>query len=519
MPTKQGPEYDDVFKEVPQFGRYQLCLYLGTTLLIIPMGLQFALLVFAAGTPKFHCADANSTCIPNKCCDNCTRYSFDGPFTSTVSEWDLICDRAHLGATSQAMFLVGMLVGSLLSGIMSDAFGRRLCMLISCFIMIVCSAASSFADCLSLFALLRFGVGFSVTGLMLTQYVYVLELVGPTKRTAAGKVTDFFWVIGACATCLLGYLIRDWRILLLVGSLPAVVFFFFWKVFPETARWLVAKGNLVDAQVILEKCADGRAVDSRSLQTLLQDIYEEQQRQEKTTRRYTPLDMIKTPKLRRRTIIVCFNWFVVSIIYFGFVLYITSLSGDVYINFLLMSIIDVFNTPISWFLLQKIGRRLTHCSIMLTGGLICVLVLVVPKEYTSVVTGIAIMGKFCDTAAFSTIYLYTSELYPTVIRNTAMGTASMFARIGGIIAPYIVMLAQLPSVSITLPIVIFGVCSLAAGVMSLWLPETLRTTMQQTIEETEMTPEDYGIPCCGCLGAWRTEDVIVNNDEEHETKM
>ena len=94
---------------------------------------------------------------------------------------------------------------------------------------VLCSGVASAADCFSLFAIFRFGTGFAVAGAMLTQYVYVLELVGPSKRTMAGKVTDFGWVLGACVTVMLAYLIRTWRLLLLVGSLPGLLFLLAYK--------------------------------------------------------------------------------------------------------------------------------------------------------------------------------------------------------------------------------------------------------------------------------------------------
>lgn len=52
---------------------------------------------------------------------------------------------------------------------------------------------------------------------------------------------------------------------------------------------------------------------------------------------------------------------------------------------------------------------------------------------------LAMVGKFCITAAYSTTYIHTAEIFPTVVRNAGLGGASVFARIGTMIAPYIVV--------------------------------------------------------------------------------
>lgn len=48
----------------------------------------------------------------------------------------------------------------------------------------------------------------------------------------------------------------------------------------------------------------------------------------------------------------------------------------------------------------------------------------------------------------------------------------------------------------TLPLVIFGVFGIIAGIMALWLPETRYTPMAQTVEQAEAWKEDYKIYCC-----------------------
>lgn len=52
------------------------------------------------------------------------------------------------------------------------------------------------------------------------------------------------------------------------------------------------------------------------------------------------------------------------------------------------------------------------------------------------------IGKFGFTMAFSVVYIYTAEIYPTVLRNVGMGMCSSAARIGSITSPYVIYLGM-----------------------------------------------------------------------------
>lgn len=47
-------------------------------------------------------------------------------------------------------------------------------------------------------------------------------------------------------------------------------------------------------------------------------------------------------------------------------------------------------------------------------------------------------GKFIIGGAYALVYLYATELMPTLLRTYGLGTASMVGRVGSIIAPFIV---------------------------------------------------------------------------------
>lgn len=66
-----------------------------------------------------------------------------------------------------------------------------------------------------------------------------------------------------------------------------------------------------------------------------------------------------------------------------------------------------------------------------------------PPELYVLSVGLVMLGKFGITAAFSMLYVYNVELYPTQVRNMAVGATSTASRLGSIIAPYFVYLGEI----------------------------------------------------------------------------
>jgi OCT family organic cation transporter-like MFS transporter 4/5 len=55
---------------------------------------------------------------------------------------------------------------------------------------------------------------------------------------------------------------------------------------------------------------------------------------------------------------------------------------------------------------------------------------------------LAMIGKMVITASYGTVYIFSAEQFPTVVRNIGIGAASTSARIGGILAPYTLLLVS-----------------------------------------------------------------------------
>jgi MFS family permease len=93
--------------------------------------------------------------------------------------------------------------------------------------------------------------------------------------------------------------------------------------------------------------------------------------------------------------------------------------------------------PLLLFLLSRFGRR-TVCLINFSSASICFSLLFFALQTQPwIINGITFIARMFITAQFSLMYLYTMEVYPTVIRAMAVGCASSMSRIGAMITPYL----------------------------------------------------------------------------------
>ncbi|KAL0156784.1 hypothetical protein M9458_048030, partial [Cirrhinus mrigala] len=123
--------------------------------------------------------------------------------------------------------------------------------------------------------------------------------------------------------------------------------------------------------------------------------------------------------------------------------------------------------------------------------------------YPVIVTVIAVIGKFSLAASFTIVYVYTAELYPTVVRQNGVGLNSMCARVAGILAPLIGLLdVYHPAI----PMVIYGSLPFVGGALTFLLPETLNMELQ---DHTEVPVDDS-------KGA---EKTIIENGLNQEQEM
>ncbi|XP_026848874.1 organic cation transporter protein [Drosophila persimilis] len=527
--------YDDVITHLGEFGRYQKRIYYLLCLPAIVCAFHKLAGVFLLAKPDFRCqlphedaATAQFSTLPlekwslayppdrvtgkaSTCEYYDVTYSADylngsEPFTqngtvacsagflydqskylnSAVTEWDMVCNRSLLSATSDSLFMLGVLLGSFIFGQMSDKLGRKPTFFASLILQLIFGVLAAVAPEYFSYTISRMIVGATTSGVFLVAYVIALEMVGSSYRLFAGVAMQMFFSVGFMLTAAFAYFIHDWRWLQIALTLPGLLFVCYYWIIPESARWLLLKGRKEEAFVIIEKAAKENRVEipSEIYEQLVEEVAEKKKQDELTASQpaATVFDLLRHPNLRRKTLLIFFDWFVNSGVYYGLSWNTNNLGGNQLLNFMISGAVEIPAYVLLLFTLNRWGRRSILCGTMLIAGVSLLLTIAVPSGNTWMIVACAMIGKLAITASYGTIYIFSAEQFPTVVRNVGLGASSMVARVGGILAPYLKLLGEIWQ---PLPLIICGALSLTAGLLSLLLPETLNKPMPETIEDGE----------------------------------
>ncbi|XP_074713916.1 solute carrier family 22 member 6-like isoform X1 [Strix uralensis] len=406
----------------------------------------------------------------------------DGVFAHTiVTEWDLVCESKRLRQVAQSLYMAGILLGSGLFGVLSDKFGRR-ALLSWCYLQLgVTGAATAAAPTFGLYCLGRLLAGLAMAGVSLNSASLCMEWIPTEARAVVGTVNGYCYTLGQFVLAAVAFGLPHWRWLQLAVSLPFFLFFLYSWLFVESARWQVISGRPDLALEGLRKVArvNGRKEEGDKLsEEVLRGLVQ----------REAPLPggalaaLVRTPGMRMVSCGVSFVWFSTSFAYYGLAMDLQGFGVNIYLSQLVFGAVDIPAKLASVLVISCVGRRVAQGGSLALAG-ICILAnIVVPTELRLLRMALAVLGKGSLAASFNCAYIFTGELFPTLIRQTGMGLGGTMARVGGMVAPLVRMLAE---VAPPLPLLIYGAAPIISAVATCFLPETRGMPLPETVGDVE----------------------------------
>ncbi|XP_046977722.1 organic cation transporter protein isoform X2 [Vanessa cardui] len=538
---------EEMMGKLGDFGRYQGFQFFLHILAAMTAGLHMLSLVTVAAVPEHRCwiegvdtnqmaAAWNSSEIlaaipktPSGGLDNClmfTEYNetatcekwvFDTRYrtSSRAIEWNLVCNRRWRGAVAQTVYMLGVFTGAVFLGGLADKIGRKTVFCWSGALQLILGVIVAFVpEYWSFLVVTFFYAIFGSAGAYIPAFVLTMELVGSSKRTACGVSFQCAFAFGIMLVAGWGALIDNRQILQVVYGLHGLLLIPHIWIMDESPRWLWAQGRPKEAVDIVQKALKFNKSDEVLDRALLVSKGKIESSKDSEEPSASTLDLFRTPNLRMKTLNICLCYFANSLVYYGLTLSTGKLEGNPYLITAVFGLVEFPSYAAVIYFLDIWGRRLLMTSMMIIGGGACITAAFIPTG-TILSTVIVIAGKLFIAGSFAIVYNYSAELFPTVVRNSAIGLGSMCARLSGALTPLITLL---DSFDPKIPAVIFGLVALVSGFLCCFLPETMNQPMPQSIADGENFGK--GDTCfTSCLGKRENIDPYSIDDKAAESMV
>ncbi|XP_034829225.1 organic cation transporter protein-like isoform X2 [Maniola hyperantus] len=413
--------------------------------------------------------------------EECQGYVYEKS-NSVVFDFDLGC-RDWLRAFAGTLNSIGILLAMPITGYMSDRFGRRFALVVNVFNLSLIGLIKAFSVNYTMYMILQIVQTTLGAGTFSSAYIFAAELVGPKYRVLTSATLSSIFAIGQVILGAVAWLIQPWRYMLMALHIPGFIIIAYYGILSESIRWLISKRRFEEAKKVLQTVArvNGTQISEKSLQALMRSSESPPPKLNDGSPSLVH-SIVRSPILLRRVCTTPVWWITTIFVYYGLSIDSTSLSDTIYLNYILTCAIEIPGFYTAVFVLDRYGRKATISSGFFFSAACNIIFVFIPSNLSVFRLIIFLLGKFGISMVMTSLYLYTSELYPTEFRHSLLAFSSMIGRIGSITAPLTPVLMNYWH---GIPSMLFGGMGILSGLLVLTQPETLGTKMPDTLAEAE----------------------------------
>ena len=362
----------------------------------------------------------------------------------------------------------------------------------------------------------RLVVGIAAYGRYLSGYVLISEWIGPQLRGKMTAIYEYGYTFGNIMFPVVFYAFADYvTIQIGVTLFEIILFALYYYHVKESPRWQLTQEKYEDLEDNLFHAArESRRyatsgeihakiqiliknhVTSKQLEEKVKELEEKTEMERKmsevtsgedSSQNNNPsiIDVWRVPSLLKLCLILYFVWFSEALIGYGKFYNIENIGGNLFLNVLIMSLGGIITNALLFLTIPKFKRK-TLMIFYIAMNCVTLLLTGLCSFHENLLTA-RIIFMFLSTivgiASYHMVYIYTTESFPTSMRQISIGTCSIFARLGSCLAPFVKELTNATHLFVSL--LTFSVLAFATIVLLTFVPDTTDIQLPDTITQTQ----------------------------------
>lgn len=375
-----------------------------------------------------------------------------------------------VAGTIASYALFGMLIGAVLSGTVTDIFGRKKVMVFCITIFSLSMIAAAMAPTPQVFGIIRFLGGLTLGGVIPTASALTIEY-SPVKRRSQFYAIMYtgYAMGGVCSAFIAMQLLGDhsWRVMFWIGAIPLLAVPFIIKFLPESLEFLVVKNRQAEAERIANRY--NLSIES------IKENYAKEKKIEKS--KSSSVFTLFNRQNIRATVFFWITFFMGLFTIYGLTTWLPKLMisagyplGSSLSLLLVLNFTAAVGAILAGVAADKWGsKKVIMISYLLAGASIALLSVKSSMIVTYCLVGIAGFGTIGTTLILNA---YITKYFSAENRATAFGWALGFGRIGAILGPILAGLLITWNFDISVNFYVFALAGIIASISVLFIPKS-----------------------------------------------
>ncbi|KAH7948069.1 hypothetical protein HPB52_018300 [Rhipicephalus sanguineus] len=419
-------------------------------------------------------AEWNTTAIATVPCQK-WEYAQSTYGISIVQDFNLVCERAWYLPLSCSAFAVGAIFTLIVSGQVADRLGRKVVIQFFTVVLQAAGVVIVFSTVMNNFIAMRLLQGAAASTLFNTSFVLLVEVLSPEHRTLYSIAAMMGKVFGAFIASVMMWAKFSWYTLQVTSMLPCFLMLNIFTVILESPRWLLARGNVEDAEAVILQAATLNG----------QSLFEVRQQWARTRRDFEPgrLDAAaqdahceaqRARCCRHNSVILYYLWTVTTVASEAASLKIHYLDWYPAALLALSSLLAFPTECVAIVSAARLGRRASQCWALGLAALACFVAATLGDDSVVPSAALLLVASVSVDASQTVGTLYTAEMYPTVVRCTGLALCKSFSAVASVATPLAAYLGLLPVSSV--PLGVMSIMCVTAAYLAMCLPDTIECT-------------------------------------------